>query len=84
KAYREDSIIVVEVEDTGMGIPAEDLPHVFDFLFRGKQAKRNPDGGLGLGLSMVKQIIQVHGGSITAASEPDEGTVMTVRLPLWE
>ncbi|MCK5035793.1 MAG: HAMP domain-containing histidine kinase [Candidatus Sabulitectum sp.] len=84
KVYREDSSIVVSVEDTGMGIPAEDLPHVFDFLFRGRQAKRNPDGGLGLGLSMVKQIVQVHGGTITAESVPDEGTVMTVRLPLLE
>ncbi|MCK5842993.1 MAG: HAMP domain-containing histidine kinase [Candidatus Sabulitectum sp.] len=84
RVYREDSSIVVSVEDTGMGIPAEDLPHVFDFLFRGRQAKRNPDGGLGLGLSMVKQIVQGHGGTITAESEPDQGTVMTVRLPVWE
>jgi len=73
--------VVIEVKDTGMGISAEDLPHVFAFLFRGSQAKRNPDGGLGLGLSMVKQIVEVHGGTITAESEEGRGTTMTVRLP---
>ncbi|MCK5133046.1 MAG: HAMP domain-containing histidine kinase [Candidatus Sabulitectum sp.] len=82
RVFAEDSTVVVEVEDTGMGIPAEDLPHVFAFLFRGSQAKRNPDGGLGLGLSMVKQIVEVHGGTITAESEEGKGTIMTVRLPI--
>lgn len=82
RVFAEDSTVVVEVEDTGMGIPAEDLPHVFAFLFRGSQAKRNPDGGLGLGLSMVKQIVEVHGGTITAESEEGKGTTMTVHLPI--
>jgi two-component system phosphate regulon sensor histidine kinase PhoR len=81
--FSEGSDVVIEVKDTGMGIPADDLPHVFAFLFRGKQAKRNPDGGLGLGLSMVKQIVEVHGGTITAESEEGKGTVMTVRLPVY-
>jgi signal transduction histidine kinase len=79
----DDSRVVVQVEDTGLGIPPEDLPHVFSFLYRGRQAKRNPDGGLGLGLSMVKQIVEVHGGSISAASEEGKGTVMTVHLPMF-
>ncbi len=82
RVFQDESSVVVEVEDTGMGIPTQDLPHVFDFLFRGKQAKRNPDGGLGLGLSMVKQIVQVHGGTIAAESEEEKGTKMTVRLPI--
>ncbi len=81
RVFGEGSSVVVEVEDTGMGIPAEDLPHVFAFLYRGRQAKRNPDGGLGLGLSMVRQIVEVHGGTITAESEEGKGTIMTVRLP---
>ena len=82
RVFPEGSSVVVEVRDTGMGIPDADLPHVFAFLFRGRQAKRNPDGGLGLGLSMVKQIVEVHGGTIVAESEEGKGTVMTVRLPL--
>ncbi len=82
RVFSQDSTVVVEVRDTGMGIPEEDLPHVFAFLYRGRQAKRNPDGGLGLGLSMVKQIVEVHGGTIDAESEEGKGTTMTVRLPL--
>lgn len=82
RVFQEESQVVVEVKDTGLGIPAEDLPHVFSFLYRGKQAKRNPDGGLGLGLSMVKQIVEVHGGTIDASSKEGKGTIMTVRLPL--
>ncbi len=84
RVFSEDSSVVVEVEDTGMGIPPEDLPHLFAFLFRGKQAKRNPDGGLGLGLSMVKQIVEVHGGTIAAESEEGKGTTMTVHLPIYD
>jgi len=79
---QEDSSVVVTVADTGVGIPSSDLPHVFMFLYRGKQAKRNPDGGLGLGLSLVKQIVEFHGGGIYVKSEEGKGTVMTVRLPL--
>jgi two-component system sensor histidine kinase BaeS len=82
RVFQEDSSVVVVVADTGVGIPASDLPHVFMFLYRGRQAKRNPDGGLGLGLSMVKQIVEVHGGRIAVESEEGKGTVVTVRLPL--
>lgn len=82
RVFQEDSQVVLQVEDTGVGIPKADLPHVFSFLYRGRQAKRNPDGGLGLGLSMVKQIVEVHGGSISVDSRVNEGTVMTVHLPL--
>ncbi|MCK5785654.1 MAG: HAMP domain-containing histidine kinase, partial [Candidatus Sabulitectum sp.] len=82
RVYAEAPSVVVEVEDTGMGIPPEDLPNLFAFLFRGKQAKRNPDGGLGLGLSMVKQIVKGHGGTIRVESEEGKGTTMTVHLPM--
>ena len=80
--YQDGPLCFVVVSDTGVGIPASDLPHVFSFLYRGRQAKRNPDGGLGLGLSMVRQIVEVHGGSIDVASVEGKGTEMTVRLPL--
>lgn len=79
---RDDSEAVIRVRDCGVGIPPEDLPHIFSFLYRGRQARRNPDGGLGLGLSLVRQIVERHGGTISAESAEGEGTVMTVRLPL--
>lgn len=82
EVLQDDPWVVVTVSDTGVGIPRAELPHVFSFLYRGRQAKRNPDGGLGLGLSMVKQIVEIHGGSISVDSEEGKGTVMTVRLPL--
>lgn len=78
----ETPFAVIRVKDTGVGIPAVDLPHVFDLLYRGSQARRNPDGGLGLGLSLVRQIVEVHGGTIEASSVEGQGTEMTVRLPL--
>ena len=79
-----DGMAIITVADDGIGIPPEDLPHIFDFLYRGRQARRNPDGGLGLGLSLVRQIVERHGGTITAGSEEGKGTTMTVRLPLAE
>jgi len=72
------------VEDTGVGISEDDMPHIFSFLYRGRQARRNPGGGMGLGLSMVKQIVELHGGEITAESTEGRGTRMTVRLPVCE
>jgi signal transduction histidine kinase len=78
----EDGLAVIRVADDGIGIPPEDLPHIFEFLYRGRQARRNPDGGLGLGLSLVRQIVERHGGTITAESEEGKGTSMIVRIPL--
>jgi len=78
----EEGKAVLKVSDTGVGIPPEDLPHIFSFLYRGRQARRNPDGGLGLGLSLVKKIVESHSGEIEASSEAERGTTMTVRLPL--
>lgn len=71
------------VADTGVGISEEDLPNIFGFLYRGRQARRNPGGGLGLGLSLVKQIVELHGGTITAESREEQGTRMIVRLPVY-
>ncbi|WP_127508047.1 sensor histidine kinase [Actinoplanes solisilvae] len=71
---------MLAVADTGPGIAAEDLPHVFDRLWR---AERNRDvAGSGIGLAIVRELISAHGGTVTAASGVDAGTVITVRLPL--
>ena len=72
------------VEDTGMGIPADHLPHIFDRFYRvsSPSASASPEKGLGLGLSFVAWIAKAHNGSVNVESEPGKGTRFIVRLPL--
>ncbi|MEV0164000.1 sensor histidine kinase [Nonomuraea fuscirosea] len=71
---------VVEVDDTGPGIPAEDLPHVFDRLWRGRSSA--VASGSGIGLAVVRELIAAHHGTVTARSEPGRGATFTIHLPL--
>lgn len=68
--------VQVEIEDNGMGIAATDLPHIFDRMFRGDASRNSEIGGSGIGLSIVKKIIEDHGGQIWATSKAGVGTVM--------
>jgi two-component system sensor histidine kinase ResE len=70
------------VADTGVGIPAEDLPYVFERFFRSKASKRVNPGGSGLGLSIVRWIVAAHKGRVTAESEVGKGSTFTVGLPM--
>jgi K+-sensing histidine kinase KdpD len=72
---------IISVRDQGVGIPAEDLPHIFDrFTRAGNVVGRI--GGTGIGLAIVRQIVEQHGGTITVASEGAQGSLFTVRLPI--
>ena len=70
----------IRVRDTGVGIPPNELPRIWDRLFRGDQSRA--ERGLGLGLSLVKAIVEAHGGSATVVSERGRGSTFTVSLPL--
>jgi two-component system sensor histidine kinase BaeS len=71
----------VSVIDTGIGIPAEHLLHLFDRFYRVDEARSRHSGGTGLGLSIAHHFVRAHGGFIHVASQPDEGTIFTVYLP---
>jgi signal transduction histidine kinase len=82
-AVIEESEVVIRVRDTGIGIIPEVLPHIFDTFWRGPRAVKHCPGGLGIGLALVRQIVELHGGSLSAASPgPGQGSELTVRLPL--
>jgi signal transduction histidine kinase len=72
--------VVVQVKDTGAGIPPEELPRIWDRLYRGDKSRSTR--GLGLGLSLVRAIVQAHGGDVRVESAPGEGSTFVLRLPL--
>jgi len=78
----DDTRIVCEVDDTGIGIPLEDQQHLFEEFFRASNAREFVQEGTGLGLSIAREIVEGHGGHITCESEPGKGTRFTVTLPL--
>jgi two-component system phosphate regulon sensor histidine kinase PhoR len=76
--------IIVEVADNGPGIPPEDLPHIFGKMYRVEKERTRAVEGSGLGLSIVKRIVELHGGQIAVESTVGKGTKFGVRLPLVE
>ena len=78
---REAQQVVLSVVDRGHGIPAADLPHVFEPFYRGRDAQERQIHGFGLGLALVRRTVEDHGGRVGVASTPGCGTTFTVRLP---
>ena len=76
--------ILAEIEDNGVGIAPEDLPRVFDRFYRSDASRSAVTGGNGIGLSIVKKIMEDHGGRALLKSEPGKGSCMTLELPVYE
>jgi two-component system sensor histidine kinase BaeS len=73
--------VCIVVEDTGSGIPEEDLPHVFERFFRGDRSRNRRSGGLGLGLPIAKDLVEIEGGHLDIRSTVDVGTRVAVSYP---
>ncbi|MCL6572481.1 MAG: HAMP domain-containing protein [Bacillus sp. (in: Bacteria)] len=80
-AQEQDLSTIIQVRDTGQGIPEDVLPFIFDRFYKRDSSRSRHEGGTGLGLSIAKGFVEAHGGSITVESERNMGTVFTIKLP---
>src|SRR5262245_64717389 len=82
RGYANNGHVTIEVRDTGIGIPAESLPHIFERFYRVESSRAKDIEGVGLGLNLTKWIIDHHGGEIRVSSKPGMGTTFELRLNL--
>lgn len=73
--------VEIAVSDNGVGIPEEDIPHLFERFYRVEKARSSDKGGTGLGLAIAREFAEAHGGTISVESRVSEGTTFTVTLP---
>lgn len=73
--------VAITVRDTGPGIPAEDIQHVFERFYRSDKSRQREEGGTGLGLAITRSLVEIQGGEISVESNPDEGAVFIIELP---
>lgn len=83
EAVRAGDMVEISVSDTGLGISKEDLPFVFERFYRSEKARERATGGAGIGLTIARSLVEAHGGSISAESEPGSGTRITFTLPVF-
>jgi signal transduction histidine kinase len=81
-ARAEGDHVDIGVSDTGEGIAPEDLPHVFDRFYRADPSRTRSTGGAGLGLAIVRELVELMGGTVQADSTPGQGSTFTVSLPI--
>jgi signal transduction histidine kinase len=84
KAKRENGVLVLEVSDTGTGISEEQLPFIFDRFWQADTSSQRKYGGVGIGLALVKELVEIQDGKVTVTSTVGKGTEFTVRLPYQE
>ena len=82
--HEKNGHVVIDIVDTGDGIGAADLPHIFDKFYRASDPNVAAEQGTGLGLSITAEIVRLHGGDITVQSELGKGSHFTIRLPKEE
>ncbi len=82
RAFEDGAYVVIEVAETGVGIPQEDVPHVWEELYRGECVRAVP--GSGLGLALVRAIVERHSGQASVRSRAGQGTVFSIRLPVGD
>ncbi len=81
-ASADEGEITIKVKDTGIGIPKEDLPHLFERFYRVEKSRTSETGGTGLGLAIAKEIVEAHGGNISIQSKQGKGSTVTICLPI--
>ncbi|MBA3874075.1 MAG: hypothetical protein H0X30_33495, partial [Anaerolineae bacterium] len=78
----QDGLAIISVQDSGIGIAKDDLPHIFERFYRADQARSTTSGSSGLGLSIVQKIVEAHNGIISVDSLVDQGSTFTLKLPV--
>jgi signal transduction histidine kinase len=79
---QEDDWIKIEIEDNGIGIDEKDLPYIFERFYRGDVSRSRETGGAGIGLTITKSLVEVHGGKIEVESIEGKGSIFRIKLPV--